>query len=158
MVIFNFFGWGLVLFFFFFLHFGKFLLKYQKLNSQQASNLIHLYIAGFFPSSQFADTLWYSLDFLHVIALKHQKLCVFGCPLVWCTSETAHSLWFWYLWYQLCGSDISMPWFSRKTVNLPIIFGIWITSMWILRCWETPNGCSRGWPSVLDLQNIEWRC
>lgn len=34
--------------------------------------------------------------FQHVVALKHQKLCGFGFPLIWCTCETAHSaLWFW---------------------------------------------------------------
>lgn len=43
----------------------------------------------------------------------------------------------------VCHSDTSVPWFFRKIANFPVVFGIWITSTWILRCWETPGGNSK---------------
>lgn len=134
------------LFFFFFSNLGISCWNTGKqTHSKFQTSLIHLYIAGFFPSSQFAVTLVF-LGFSSMPLLWNtKKLYVFGCPLIWCTSEIAHSaLWFWCIYAVILEEDSKFPSCIWNLDHQHVNFKVLRDSQW--------------YRSLYLTQNIEWWC
>lgn len=113
---------------------------FQKANSQQASDLAHSF-AHFriFPQLSVCSYTVVFSEFSGKLLLWNTKTCVYLVAHWSGVHLKQHIL--------LCGSGVSMPWFLRETANFPVVFGICITSRWILRGWEIHNECSKGWVS-----------
>lgn len=133
--------------FFFFFQFGNFLLKHWKANSQQISNLTHSFVhCRIFPQLPVCSYTVVFLGFSSMPLLWNtKKLYVFGCPLIWCTSEIAHSaLWFWCIYAVILEEDSKFPSCIWNLDHQHVNFKVLRDSQW--------------YRSLYLTQNIEWWC
>lgn len=104
--------WQHMVIFIFFVLLGTSSLKYsQKANSQQGSDLAHSFVhCRIFPQLPVCSYTVVFSEFSGKLLLWNTNLCVFGCPLIWCTSETAHpALWFWCIYALVLERDSKFP-------------------------------------------------